>query len=470
MKIFKNEPSNMKDLTFADCKMGREKYSKILTNMIENADKGFVLAINNEWGAGKTTFLKMWQNSLENSEYKTIYLNAWENDYEENSMASILGELSSFLEKKKNNKGIKTTFENLKKYSAKLVKHTPVAFTKKLIEKNLGEEFLIEILKAVVDGANDIFFEEIEKYGERKKTISNFKKTLEKYVSQVSPDKPLVFFIDELDRCKPNFAVTMLEQIKHFYSISNIVFVFSIDKEQLGYAIKGAYGNDNINSVEYLRRFIDYEFTLPNSDNFKYYEHLLNDLNIENLWYETSRSQVKYIFDLLLKNFKLSPRKQESIIQHIELLTLTLDFNHKINFNFYTYLIFLKISDIEFYLKIKNKKLNVENLRDKFVEQMLIITDSRVLKDVLFLGINLISEYNRDLDNRMQESISMQLITNNIQLDSPINLSQLDKHNTYKDYIFDTYSAFNTNQGIWNKGIDFYINKTELLDGFTTND
>jgi tRNA A37 threonylcarbamoyladenosine biosynthesis protein TsaE len=44
---------------FSNCKLGRQKYSVVLTNIINSYPVGFVLALNNKWGTGKTTFIKM---------------------------------------------------------------------------------------------------------------------------------------------------------------------------------------------------------------------------------------------------------------------------------------------------------------------------------------------------------------------------------------------------------------------------
>lgn len=76
----------------------------------------------------------------------------------------------------------------------------------------------------------------------------------------------MIFIIDELDRCNPYYAVKVLERIKHLFNIPNIVFVLSIDKEQLSNSIRGYYGSDLIKADEYLKRFIDIEYTLPDPD------------------------------------------------------------------------------------------------------------------------------------------------------------------------------------------------------------
>ena len=98
-------------------------------------------------------------------------------------------------------------------------------------------------------------------------------------------DKPIIFIIDELDRCRPSYAVELLEQVKHFFSVSGIVFVLSIDKVQLGHAVRGVYGNDRINADEYLRRFIDIEYSIPVPDK-NYFEIFLRLLWILDDFFE----------------------------------------------------------------------------------------------------------------------------------------------------------------------------------------
>ena len=53
----------------------------------------------------------------------------------------------------------------------------------------------------------------------------------------------LVIFIDELDRCKPSYALEMLERIKHYFDDDRIIFIVSVNKEQLIHTISNYYGN-----------------------------------------------------------------------------------------------------------------------------------------------------------------------------------------------------------------------------------
>ena len=76
MKVKHNEIEIDTTNPFANCKLSRQKFSNILTGIISSYSEGFVLAINNKWGTGKTTFIKMWEQQLKNENYQTVYFNA----------------------------------------------------------------------------------------------------------------------------------------------------------------------------------------------------------------------------------------------------------------------------------------------------------------------------------------------------------------------------------------------------------
>ena len=85
--------------------------------------------------------------------------------------------------------------------------------------------------------------------------------------------QPLVFIIDELDRCRPTFAIELLERVKHIFDVPNIVFVFGINRDELVKSLESVYGD--IDAGTYLRRFFDMEFVLPAPDAAQFSRYLL---------------------------------------------------------------------------------------------------------------------------------------------------------------------------------------------------
>src|SRR5690606_39135017 len=78
---------------FVNCKLDRKKYAEVLTMTVSNYADGFVMAINNKWGTGKTTFIKMWEQQLKNEKFQTLYFNAWENDFQPEVLIALISEL-----------------------------------------------------------------------------------------------------------------------------------------------------------------------------------------------------------------------------------------------------------------------------------------------------------------------------------------------------------------------------------------
>lgn len=387
MKKFRFKPTPIEitpDDPFKNCLLEREKDAHILNKIIEHSETGFAMALNNEWGAGKTTFLKMWEAELLNKlDYKCIYLNTWEHDIEDEPLACILGELSKLNPKDKITikKAVKSILPAAKELFPALIKAGIDQGLNKTLGKDNKEEIFTKLSESVVDGLNNILIQQIENYKKRKINLEKFRNEIKDYINDVSPNKPLIFIIDELDRCKPDYAVTFLEHLKHFFSLENIIFIVSIDKVQLGHAVKGYYGNDNINTEEYLRKFFDVEYSIQKPSTSTYYKYLLYYYNLlpkeSNNYGESAYGEQPDLIDLfkicqiLFSRNYVPLRKQESIFAYYNLVWQAfgdlLYVNPLISFT----LIFIKFNEPEKWQQIRNKQLSLEELSllaDKYVK------------------------------------------------------------------------------------------------------
>src|SRR5690554_207611 len=287
MNIRHNEIEIVSEKPFANCKLDRQKYSKVLTNIINSYPYGFVLALNNKWGTGKTTFVKMWEQDLRNDEFQTIYFNAWENDFKNNPLTALMGELKTLTTKE-----TEPEFKKTLKRASALTKNIAPIIAKAIADRYIDTEGIKEAIIGVTQGLTDVFENEVNEYQNKKKSISDFRQSLSEFIANTNEGKPLIFIVDELDRCRPNYAVSILEQIKHFFSVPNIVFILSIDKEQLGCAIKGVYGSDDIDTDEYLRRFIDLEYSIPEPEADTFYKYLYEYFKFDEFF--NSPERLKY--------------------------------------------------------------------------------------------------------------------------------------------------------------------------------
>ncbi|MFT6689476.1 MAG: hypothetical protein ACJAX7_002511 [Saprospiraceae bacterium] len=390
---------------FANCKLDRQKYSKILTNIINSYPNGFVLALNNKWGTGKTTFVKMWEQDLKNNHYQTLYFNAWENDFENNPLTALMGELKTLT-----TKGTEPEFKNLLKKASTLTKHIAPIIAKAIADRYIDTEGVKEAIIGVTEGLSDVFENEVQEYEKKKKSISDFRQSLSEFIANTNEDKPLIFIVDELDRCRPNYAVSILEQIKHFFSIPNIVFILSIDKEQLGNAVKGVYGSADLDADEYLRRFIDLEYSIPEPEVdvfYKYlYEYFKFDeffLSAERLKYQEVQSDKSNFLEtckLLFTNASVPLRQQEKIFAHSRLALRSFKVNDYVIPHIFLFLTFIKIRDNDFYEKMKNKSLSIEDLQKRFISIIQINITEETERQLMWLEIHLINAYNNYFQER----------------------------------------------------------------------
>ena len=141
-----------------------------LTSIVSSYADGFVLAINNKWGTGKTTFIKMWKQQLKNEGFETLYFNAWENDFQPEVMVALLAELSEL--RNKNEKD----FEKVVQKAAKFLRKAAPAVAKGVASKALGSEAISEIVKAGTEFTVEEIEEEIKSFNSAKKGILDFRK------------------------------------------------------------------------------------------------------------------------------------------------------------------------------------------------------------------------------------------------------------------------------------------------------
>jgi hypothetical protein len=394
-----NDVSIDKDNPFLNCKLAREKYANILTDIVKNYKDGFVLAINSEWGTGKTTFVKMWQQQLQNSNLQTLYFNAWENDFEENPLIALIAEFKELYGKNSNVK-----FKSVIEKATTLFKNIAPALAKTVAESNTATKAIADLAENLTKGATEILEDELKEYNKKKQGIIHFKKALKDFVDAIEGEKPIVFIIDELDRCRPSYAVLLLEQIKHLFCVPNIVFVLAIDKEQLGHAVRGVYGSEKLNAEEYLRRFIDLEYSLPRPDTKTYLTYLYHYFKFNEMLLGEKRKNIREFWDepdafvdisaILFEKGKLSLRQQERIFAHARIALRSLRFNQYLFPTLFTYLIYLKQYHYGIYTSIQAKNYNTQDLLQKVIPTIPLGADSNSISYIIHLEALLAYSYN----------------------------------------------------------------------------
>ena len=132
-------------------------------------------------------------------------------------------------------------------------------------------------------------------YASQRRTKDEIKEQLGELSDQVREEtgKPVVFIIDELDRCRPTFAVELLERVKHIFDVPNMVFVFGVNRSELCSSLQSIYGE--IDADIYLRRFFDMEFKLPEVETETFCKQLMDRFRLPELFASLTRSTGSFV-------------------------------------------------------------------------------------------------------------------------------------------------------------------------------
>lgn len=303
--------------------LDRKEPAEVLTHLIGSIEGPCVFAVDSMWGSGKTTFIKIWAQLLRNQGFPVIEFNAWSTDYSKDPFLALSTEINEGI---RNCGGKTTQIDKMVDATVEVVRWVaPIA-----VRLGMSEmlNFDPSTVNVIGQGSASYIKEKLAAYGKGKETITDFKQTLSETATEVTEShgfRPLVVLIDELDRCRPSYAVELLEIAKHLFTVDHIVFVLAINRTELSHSIKALYGS-SFNAERYLRRFFDVSFRLPEPDRQRYVRSLLKTIGIEDCFKQfkdrEERGDVDIVRDLLKTFFSSHDLDFRSITQAIHHLGL----------------------------------------------------------------------------------------------------------------------------------------------------
>ena len=225
-------------------------------------DAGLVVTLCGCYGSGKSWFLEHWAEKLEKMEGPfrfIIRINAWVEDYCDEPLATISSAISDAMpEADQRSSGWSEVAKDVGwllagglNEVAKSFSGIDVMAAGTLAERKKRERRI----KSHV--AQDFF----TSFAAKRTILGKVRQTL----GQLAQSAPVLILVDELDRCRPDYAISFLETINHVFDVRGVSFVLAVDREQLQASAEATFGS-HCRSVEYFRKFIHREIPLPPPD------------------------------------------------------------------------------------------------------------------------------------------------------------------------------------------------------------
>lgn len=299
-----------------DDKFSIENYINGLSNFITECETPLTIAIQGDWGTGKTSIMYQVEKRLnpekQDKKIQTIFFNTWQYsqfDMGKNLAVALITDLINEL-----------NVEDSKK--KQFYKKTKSVLSKSL--EYLNFDFGILNGEKITEKFQDL----IISLGERTNDIKYLKENLQNIINEaieVNDYDRIVIFIDDLDRLVPEKAVELLEVLKLFLDCEHCVFVLAIDYNVVVRGAKSKYGDDldDEKGKAFFEKIIQVPFTVPvaNYDLQNFIESSLNKLDFcfdKNK--EKDRKQLETITQLIRYSIGNNPRSINRLFNSVSLL------------------------------------------------------------------------------------------------------------------------------------------------------
>ena len=251
--------------------LNREEFVNKLVNLTENISANNAstsFAINGVWGCGKSFVLDMYEERLNviqseetaTDKYFVIRYNCWKYDYYEEPLVAIVAAMIDIINHK-------TKLWNDEQKKARILGVLKIVGTTLLSMVNDGIKDKIGVdIKATYETLKTNIQAEEEKVEQSHEydiyfSFNQALHRLQDLIAELSQDQTVVFMVDELDRCLPEYSIKVLERLHHLTENSNnVITVLSMDKAQLQTSVKQIFGFEE--PEKYLEKFIQFEIKL----------------------------------------------------------------------------------------------------------------------------------------------------------------------------------------------------------------
>ncbi|MCL1038046.1 KAP family NTPase [Shewanella submarina] len=389
---------------------GHSSFGNSLINLVL-ASEELVIALDAEWGEGKTTFTKLLiaENNL-TPKLKIIYFDAFENDYQKDPFIALTSEFYQAIPDS-DSQFAKKFLTQATKASMGLMRGAAKIGINQLTLGLINTDEVIsdvekEFSKLASEQVDEAIKNKIVKAKEDKMSFRAFTKALETLASK-SEGERILFIIDELDRCRPDFALEILEKIKHIFFCKGVTFLLVTNRAQLEQCIKSRYGQ--IDAQKYLDKFVNIWLNLPKKPHSNdYYSHgegssltyLRYCLDKQSNDEDVTNGQFVQHIKTILSVRKVTHREVERLVSRFALVSNSLG-----GLNEYAQIMLA----LYCYHKIANPELLKSIMSDdgKNIELLkeIMFSDNEVLREPELSTYNAVLQHNYEQDSQTRKEI-----------------------------------------------------------------
>ena len=310
----------------------REQLGSSLTQLLQSVEENVVLCIDAPWGSGKTSFAQMWIADLKRGKKNCIYYDAYLHDYSDDPFVSFCAEIISLAESNFGGddriKSLKEDFKQKAKRVGGQLLCTGTRIGIKALTLGVVDSTDIAALVSIKEdlasstakAASALVERALEDYTSAKDSLTEFRTTLAELGTAVRKAQgfPLVIVIDELDRCRPDFALSLIERIKHVFSTDNVSFLLLANMNHLEGHIRTVYGS-GVDGRNYLRKFVTVTGKLPRSGHFRYDKSYQNFVDRLASHYNKIDRKIHPMMVQLFRHYEFSLREMEHCYSQLSL-------------------------------------------------------------------------------------------------------------------------------------------------------
>lgn len=302
----------------------RKAIAENVIRLLTSSIKVSPMVIDGDWGTGKTEFCTKLIHLIENSDsnFTPVYIDAFKADHADEPLMTILAAILKLLPEANRPSLIQKALPAVR-FGIKTGLKASVSWLLKQDTADIADDFDKDLKKA----GDQVVNHAIESLLSDHITSDESIQTLKIALAEIASESPIVILIDELDRCRPDFSVSMMENIKHIFDVDNVQFILATNSNQLRASINHCYG-DAIESDRYLDKFIGYSLTLPQiykADGYRLTHasvlHMESLIQSSDLLQKTDLSGSGYLefINSLIRTNSLSLREVETFVRYMEI-------------------------------------------------------------------------------------------------------------------------------------------------------